>query len=453
MRKRRRVLYVLHNHPARRPGGAEVYALELHTAMNESSEFEPVLLAHAETRVPRMTPFGTVGGDDPRQFLLHTENGHFDHFLGTSRDKAVHKRHFRRFLEAVRPDVVHFQHTLFLGYDTIREVKETIPAAPIVYTLHDFLPICHRNGQMVRTRADELCVAASPRRCHECFPDISPTSFAQRERFIKAHFELVDLFIAPSEFLRQRYIEWGLPPEKILFEDYGRLFPADRRDDPADRPRTRLGFFGQMTRFKGLDVLLEAMKLLIEQRVRVELRVHGANLELAGHSYRRRIEALLAQTSGAVTVLGPYERPTVAGLMAGVDWVVVPSIWWENSPLVIQEAFMYGRPVLCSDIGGMAEKVRHGGDGLHFRVGDPVSLAETIKTVVGSAGLWDRLQSGIRPPHAMGDHIVTLEETYGALLAAEPGRPEREPVFTGRGRDAEDPRLGGPPAATPLGRQ
>ena len=56
--------------------------------------------------------------------------------------------------------------------------------------------------------------------------------------------------------------------------------------------------------------------------------------------------------------------------MAEIDWVVVPSIWWENSPLVIQEAFLHGRPVICSDIGGMAEKVRHGVDGLHFRVGD-----------------------------------------------------------------------------------
>ncbi len=421
MRKRRRVLYVLHNHPARRPGGAEVYALELHRAMNESSEFEPVLLAHAETRVPRMTPFGAAGGDDPRQFLLYSENGHFDHFLGTSRDEAVHKRHFRRFLEAVRPDVVHFQHTLFLGYDTIREVKETIPAAPIVYTLHDFLPICHRNGQMVRTRADELCIAASPRRCHECFPDISPTSFAQRERFIKAHFELVDLFIAPSEFVRQRYIEWGLPPEKILFEDYGRLFPADRRDDPADRPRTRLGFFGQMTRFKGLDVLLEAMKLLKQRDVPVHLWIHGANLELAGHGYRRRIETLHAETRGVVTIAGSYDRSELPQLMAEIDWVVVPSIWWENSPLVIQEALMHGRPVVCSDIGGMAEKVVHGMDGLHFPVGDPVALADTLERALKTPGLWDALRAGIPPVHSMDDHIRSLESEYRRLLAERPG--------------------------------
>ena len=70
--------------------------------------------------------------------------------------------------------------------------------------------------------------------------------------------------------------------------------------------------------------------------------------------------------------------------MASVDWVVVPSIWWENSPLVIQEAFLHGRPVICSDIGGMAEKVDDGVNGLHFRTGDPRSLAQAIRRATSS---------------------------------------------------------------------
>ena len=74
-------------------------------------------------------------------------------------------------------------------------------------------------------------------------------------------------------------------------------------------------------------------------------------------------------------------------IMADVEWVVVPSIWWENSPLVIQEAFAHGRPVICSDIGGMAEKVADGVSGLHFRVNDPVSLADTIRRGVHSGAV------------------------------------------------------------------
>ena len=88
--------------------------------------------------------------------------------------------------------------------------------------------------------------------------------------------------------------------------------------------------------------------------------------------------------------------------MGACDWVVVPSIWWENSPLVIQEAFARGRPVICSDVGGMAEKVADGVDGLHFERGNPASLADTIERAITTPGLWDRLRAGITPPPPMG---------------------------------------------------
>ena len=98
--------------------------------------------------------------------------------------------------------------------------------------------------------------------------------------------------------------------------------------------------------------------------------------------------------------------------MEEVDWVIVPSIWWENSPLVIQEAFMYGRPVICSDIGGMAEKVTDGVNGLHFRRADPDSLAETMHRAATEEGLWEQLRvqqpgdpSHARPRCDAGGHL------------------------------------------------
>jgi glycosyltransferase involved in cell wall biosynthesis len=101
--------------------------------------------------------------------------------------------------------------------------------------------------------------------------------------------------------------------------------------------------------------------------------------------------------------------------MENIDWVVVPSIWWENSPLVIQEAFGHGRPVLCSDIGGMAEKVTHDVNGLHFRAGDPDSLAMTMRTAATTPGLWERLRQNIPPVHAMQRHVATLTSLYRQL--------------------------------------
>jgi glycosyltransferase involved in cell wall biosynthesis len=108
--------------------------------------------------------------------------------------------------------------------------------------------------------------------------------------------------------------------------------------------------------------------------------------------------------------------------MAEVDWVVVPSRWWENSPLVIQEAFLHKRPVICSDIGGMAEKVADGVDGLHFRAGDPRSLAQVLETAIGTPGLWDSLRANVPEIYDMDSHVASLRALYREQLerAARP---------------------------------
>ena len=108
--------------------------------------------------------------------------------------------------------------------------------------------------------------------------------------------------------------------------------------------------------------------------------------------------------------------------MSSVDWVVVPSIWWENSPLVIQEAFMHGRPVICSDIGGMAEKVNDGVDGLHFRVERPPSLDPAIRPAIELAGpLAEAARRYLRYLHHRGCRRETSPTcTTGS---SEPTRP------------------------------
>ena len=102
--------------------------------------------------------------------------------------------------------------------------------------------------------------------------------------------------------------------------------------------------------------------------------------------------------------------------MRSVDWVVLPSVWWENSPVVIQEALLHRRPMICSDIGGMAEKVRDGKDGLHFRAGSSQDLADRIVEVLGDNRTWERLRGSMRRP---SDHLACASDhvkLYRALL-------------------------------------
>jgi glycosyltransferase involved in cell wall biosynthesis len=431
---KRKVLYVLHNHPTVMPGGAETYGLELYEAMRRSTAWEAVLLARAGPPIASFarphegTLLSPVGGD-PNQYFLHTEVEDYDWFLSSSRNKETYTRFYRQFLEAMRPDVVHFQHTLFLGYDILRETRATLPDAAIVYTLHEYVPICHRNGQMVR-RDGERCAEASPRRCHECFPELSQQSFFMRERFIKSHLEVVDRFVAPSRFLVERYVDWGIARERILWEPNGRPSIAALADDEpvstvvADRARRdRVAYFGQFTAFKGADVLLRAVEHLGVPRPHVYL--HGANLEHSPPEFQDQFRRLLDGASGDVTLVGRYRPEDLSRLMAAIDWVVVPSVWWENAPLVIQEAFAHGRPVIASDIGGMAEMVTDGVDGLLFRAGDPRHLAEVITQAVSTPGLWDRLHAGIRPVHAIDEHAARLGTLYDELLGEHEAKRRR----------------------------
>ncbi len=442
---RRKVLFIVHNHPKTRPGGAEAYAYETYLAMRESTDLEPIFLAKGGPPLEPMgrphsgTQFAPASADDPNQYFVYTDGYAFDWLYGTTTDKELFTKHLRGFLLAHRPDVVHFQHTLFLGYDLIREVRNTLPDAAIVYTLHEYLPICHRQGQMVRTIANELCDEESPRRCNGCFPEVSPQTFYMRKRFVQSHFDLVDRFIAPSHFLLERYVGWGIPRDRIEFEDYGRLAPQVGVTEASDRPRDRFGFFGQFNPYKGVDVLLEAMALLgaadggsttppsrrgvagsERDRPRPHAWLHGANLDLQEGSFQNRFADLLGAAKGRVTLVGRYDHEDLPRLMRDVDWAIVPSIWWENSPLVIQEAFMYGRPVITSDIGGMAEKVTDGVDGLHFHVGDPADLARVIQRAATSPGLWDTLRAGISPIYAMDDHVRSLRNLYESILGRQP---------------------------------
>ena len=147
--------------------------------------------------------------------------------------------------------------------------------------------------------------------------------------------------------------------------------------------------------------------------------IHGANLELQPGSYQNEFRSLVEATKKNVTFAGPYVHMELPRLMANIDWVIVPSIWWENSPLVIQEAFAFGKPVICSDIGGMAEKVADRRNGLHFRVGDPVHLAQVIREALATPGLWDSLRRGIPSLYPMKDHVTAVAGIYREFLKRE----------------------------------
>jgi glycosyltransferase involved in cell wall biosynthesis len=116
---------------------------------------------------------------------------------------------------------------------------------------------------------------------------------------------------------------------------------------------------------------------------------------------------------------GPYRRDELPGLIGEIDWVVMPSIWYENAPLVIQEAFQHLRPVIASNLGGMAEMVRVGVDGLHARAGDAGHLARVMARAASEDGLWHRLVEGIEPQPTIDECAKAHLSLFDQLKLAE----------------------------------
>ena len=394
-----RVLVVAHNHPDFHPGGTEIFAHDLFKEYRSRSDVEALFLAATNNLHRGQRPgtsFQSPGGA-PDEIVMWC--GHFDQFNLSQIDSYGIVPDLVALLEDFRPDIVHIHHVLLIGVEFIALVRRILPRARIVMTLHDYYAICAHDGLMMRTKGKERCDRATPNRCNGCFPSIAADRFLLREKFIQTHLGQVHRFIAPSHFLKERFVNWGLPSDSIEVLANGRpgVTPAGHRPIASSR-RSVFGYFGNLNPWKGASVLLKAGQRLVASGFdEFELRLHGG-APFQSQKFINEIDSLLDDVETQVVRLGPYGREDLAGLMAAVDWVVVPSIWWENAPLVIQEAFMHRRPVITSGIGGMAEAVRDGVDGMHVRPDDPVSLAHAMRRAVETPGLWEALTAGINPP-------------------------------------------------------
>lgn len=419
----KRVLVVASGHPDFSKGGSEVAARETVLELNRRDGWDAWLLAsNRHVGLQHTGTLFSLVGQNGRELLLHSTT---QHFLFNLNDPERVAHEFSELLHSIKPDVVHFHHYVHTGIELLRFARRALPQATILLTLHEYLAICNRDGQMVK-KDGQLCYRSSPGECHLCFPSHTPQDFFLRRSYILSFFELVDHFVAPSAFLRDRYVDWGLPPERISVVENGQP-EGNVAEEPSHGEASipaRFGYFGQITPFKGVDLLLDAFSLLQPQvRENATLSIFGGGQNLHGEEFAQRMDTMLRTNGPQTKYYGPYEPPDMPRLIRDIDWVIVPSLWWENSPLVIQEAFKHRRPVICSDIGGMAEKVRHGVNGLHFQARSPRALADVMTSVIAQPTLWSRLRDGIVPPPSIRqtvDELIGLYETEGPTKRDEP---------------------------------
>lgn len=346
----------------------------------------------------------------PREMLFPAAG--FDSFTHTHREISS----FETIAESlVRRNVryIHFHHFWNVGTDLIQYLRTRLPKAVFVLTLHELLAICYRDGQMIKTAGNALCYKSGEIDCHLCRPEITREQFRARRDYMKDFLESFDALISPSEFLASRFSGWGLNKDIYIVENGCDGYRAEETlPTSAETLTRRFAFFGQPTPYKGIDLFISAAATcLAEGRRDISFSIYGCDrlkfLEQFGASWSPILDAL----RGFLHFHGTYEPNRVLELMRHNGYIVVPSIWWENSPLVIQEAYVAGRPPIVADIGGMREKVTVGA-GLHFRARDASSLSAVVKTAAGDVELWERLRAGRKLPHSVSEMNSMLLEIY-----------------------------------------
>jgi len=405
------VCILAHSHPDFSKGGGETAAHRQFEAMRAAGR-RVVFVGACDigTQYAAQRPIETVMRHAPDEFVYA--------FQGMAEDRLGWEDPYQRrvlveFLAGLRVDVYHFHHYWRLGADLIHDLMEARPDARFVMTLHEMLAICIRDGQMLKARSRELCRQETPLGCLACFPDQTLERLAFRKATLLSVLRRFDHLIYPSAFIRGRYEAWGLAGYSAsVIENYiGDAMAAEprRAGDPA-KLASRFGFFGTPTPYKGLDVLLRALPLALRANPDITVTVFGAEREDALRMFPV-LEPLIAEAGASLTFAGRYDALEALDLMRGVGWVVVPSIWWENSPVVIQEAKRAGTPLIVSDIGGMAEKVEPGVDGLHFKRGSPVDLVRAMAEAADPA-VRSRIGASLRDTEGRGTFLAAIDAAF-----------------------------------------
>jgi len=442
-----RILQVIHGYPMRFNAGSEVYTQALSQGLAERHEVH-VFSRYEDPFAPDHTVRHERDPDDPR-IALHLVN------MPNSRDRyrseGVDLR-FAGLLDELRPHVIHVGHLNHLSTSLLEQAAAR--NIPLVFTLHDYWLMCPR-GQFMQMHPEDpanlwaACDGQEDRKCAErCYARYFSGASEEHEQDVgywadwvrrrMAHVrrmaEHVDLFIAPSRYLLERYREgFGLPASRLHHLDYG--FDLGRLSGRKRRVEEDfvLGYIGTHIPAKGIHQLLEAFG---QVRGRARLRIYGRPRGENTEALKALARALPGDAASRVEWCAEYRNPDIVrDVFDHVDAIVVPSVWAENSPLVIHEALQARIPVITANAGGMREFIQDGVNGLLFEHRDPVALARAMQRLVDAPdwasrlGARGHLQSDSGDVLDMKDHVHDVEALYARVIREK--RASRAPSKPG----------------------
>jgi glycosyltransferase involved in cell wall biosynthesis len=451
-----RILFVTNFFPPTHMAGTETYTYGLARAFQDAGHAVAVVCAGTfdagDSHIPEATT-DTVDGISVTRLHFNWQRAR-DIFMDLADNDDV-GRWFAAHLREERPDIVHVTSCDTLSPRVIVVAREM--GLPVVVTLTDFWFLCMRHtllkGDGTRCGGPE-----SPWGCLRCLAHDAKIStiprailpepvvrtgltwmstkpfltrqrglrgvlgdVARRQETVRSALLRADAILAPTAFLREMFVRNGYPPERITVSPYGLDYgwlPDDREKQSASG--LRVGYLGQIEPLKGVDLLVRAFRQL--DAPAATLTIHGNHLR--NPAYTAELSRL-SDGDRRIHFAGPFTRDERAAVLRDLDVVVVPSRWYENAPFVIAEAHAMNTPVIAADLGGMAEAIREGVDGLLFAPDDADSLTRCLRGLMDDPGLLAHLRAGIRPPRAVSDDTAALCSLYRRLtemgMAASPG--------------------------------
>lgn len=418
------ILKIIHGYPPNYNAGSEVYSQSI---CNELSKHHKVSVFTREEN-PYSACYSIREQKINDNLTLYYANN------PQGKDGYRHKQmddNFADLVKKLNPDIAHIGHVNHLSTGLIDELNKL--KIPIVYTLHDFWLMCPRGQFLTRNIGNknnfQLCQKQDDKKCAtDCYKvyfsgreenenkDIEHWSTWVHQRMIEtiAIINKVDLFIAPSNYLRDRFMnDFGVPENKIIYLDYG--FPTEyltQTEKSKEKTNYTFGYIGTHIPSKGVNILIEAFKQIEEPAT---LKIFGR----ANGQSTNALKSLAENSKNKIEFSGEYINHNLANdVFSKVDCIVVPSIWGENSPLVIHEAQSCKIPVITASFGGMKEYVQHNVNGLLFEHRNTSSLAEQMKYAVSNPDKMNQLgergylHSEDGSVSNIQDHCKELEKLY-----------------------------------------
>jgi glycosyltransferase involved in cell wall biosynthesis len=416
-----RILHAIHDFLPRHRAGSEIYAFHLCRELARGHVVHVVAAEYDPAR-PHGTLAWRVYEGLPVVEIVNNWEGSFRDTWQSARLG----RQLDHVLRAVQPDVLHVHSLLNLSFDL--PVMARARGIPVVATLHDHSLVCPAGGQRLHLHDRTICAEIQPARCALCFSrspfhsqmavgivgrragpggrwvgaaarwaacrapraaalfsrkalnrtaPVGETDITARLDYLQHVYDAVQMFVAPSAAVANAHLGLGLPPDKLTVSDYGFVpRPRPRRAATARLGPIRIGFAGTLVWHKGVHVLVEAARRLPSDRY--ELEIWGSLDTFPEYA------ASLAKLARGLPVrfCGQFDNTDAASVYDRFDVLAVPSLWPENSPLVIHEAFMARVPVVASRTGGIPELVTDGVNGLLYEPTSPAALAAVLRTLL-----------------------------------------------------------------------